>query len=220
MLQRISGSIQRRWRVFGLVGSLALALAILQMPTARADTANDAIAPVEQFSHEVDNLKQTFNSLNRQIEESAATIDRMQSGESSRQEVAQLREIVTQLLAAVADNGTVAQLGDKALKHAQDKLAALQHDDRFTADQRKHLIEEWTKLQKEIGDARGELETARGQFAGLLRTLQLADDYVAELIEIRQGKEALKVVKDLAKQLHDASSMLSNFINAINAPGT
>jgi hypothetical protein len=37
-------------------------------------------------------------------------------------------------------------------------------------------------------------------------------------MEIRQGTEALRVVRDLAKQIHDASDMLNNFINTITPP--
>ena len=60
--------------------------------------------------------------------------------------------------------------------------------------------------------------SVRSRFAKVLRMLQTNDDYVGELMEIRQGEEALRVVRDLAKQIHEASDMLNNFINTITPP--
>jgi len=37
-------------------------------------------------------------------------------------------------------------------------------------------------------------------------------------MELRQGQEALRVVRDLAKQIHDASDLLNNFINTVTPP--
>ena len=71
---------------------------------------------------------------------------------------------------------------------------------------------------RETEAATAELDSARTRFAKVLRTLQTNDDYIAELMEIRQGEEALKVVRDLAKQIHEASDMLNNFIKTITPP--
>ncbi len=81
-------------------------------------------------------------------------------------------------------------------------------------------MREWDKLARETEAATGELDAARGRFAKLLRALQTNDDYVGELMEIRQGTEALRVIRDLAKEIHAASDMLNNFINAIAPPKT
>jgi DNA repair exonuclease SbcCD ATPase subunit len=184
---------------------------------AQTEKATDAIAPVEQFSRELDNLKKTFGDLNRQIEESAKSIERLQSGDTSRKEIERLRELVGKLLGEVADNGTVAQLGARALAHARGKLKSLQQETRFTPQQLQFLIQAWTRLEAEIAQAAGELEDARTRFGGLLRSLQTTDDYVGELIEIRQGNEALKVIKGLAREINDASKLLNNFIRSVKS---
>ena len=75
-----------------------------------------------------------------------------------------------------------------------------------------------TEAARETEAATAELDNARSRFAKVLRMLQTNDDYVGELMEIRQGEEALKVVRDLAKQIHEASDMLNNFINTITPP--
>jgi DNA repair exonuclease SbcCD ATPase subunit len=180
----------------------------------------DAIAPVEEFSRQLDELKKSFVELNKRIEQSAKAIDRATDPQASRKEIEELRELVGSLLGAVADNGDVAQLGAKALEHARAKQKSLAAETRFTAEQRAFLLRQWDRIARETEAATAELDSARGRFAKVLRTLQTNDDYVAELMEIRQGDEALKVVRDLAKQIHEASDMLNNFINTITPPGT
>lgn len=207
----------RRARLARFAAIVLIAVLPFGAASAQSTGSPDAVAPVKEFSRELDNLKRTFGDLSRQIEESAKSIDRVQSGEASRKEIEQLRDVVGKLLGEVADNGTVSQLGAKALAHAQGKLKTLQRETRFTPQQLQFLIQEWKKLATEIEQATAELETARTRFAGLLRTLQTTDDYVGELLEIRQGNEALKVIKGLAKEINDASNLLNNFIKSIKA---
>jgi hypothetical protein len=68
----------------------------------------------EEFSKQLGELKKTFSDLSKKFEDSAQTIDRLNSAEAARQEIEELRDAVGQLLAAVADNGTVWSLGTKA----------------------------------------------------------------------------------------------------------
>ena len=183
-----------------------------------AASNSDAVAPVEEFSRQIEALKKSFTDLNKRIEQSAKSIDGATDPQTSRAQIAELRSIVSSLLGAVADNGEVARLGAKALEHARAKQKALREDTRFTAEQRDFLLRQWDKLARDTEAATAELDGARTRFASVLRMLQTNDDYVGELMEIRQGQEALRVVRDLAKQIHDASDMLNNFINAITAP--
>jgi DNA repair exonuclease SbcCD ATPase subunit len=202
--------------------SILLLLLVFAIPPqhcfAQAPTAADAATPVEEFSRQLDELKKSFVELNKRIEESAKTIDQETDPQASRREIADLRDLVSSLLGAVADNGAVAQLGAKALEHARAKQRSLASDTRFTAEQRAFLLSQWDRIARETEAATAELDTARSRFAKVLRTLQTNDDYVGELMEIRQGEEALKVVRDLAKQIHEASDMLNNFINTITPP--
>ncbi len=181
-------------------------------------TAQDAVTPAEEFSAKIEQLKKTFTDLNKRISERAKSIDQEPGPLAARREIEELRAIVGVLLGAVADNGEVARLGQKALGHARDKLKALRGDTRFTREQRDFLVGEWDRLAKETERATEELDAARTRFAGLLRTLQTNDDYVGELLEIRQGEQALKIVRDLAKEIREATDLLNNFINAIAPP--
>lgn len=199
---------------------LFLLLVAISPPPALAQSVDkpDAVTPVEEFSRQLDELKKTFADLNKRIEESAKVIDGETDPAASRQELAELRALVSSLLGAVADNGAVAQLGAKALEHARAKQRTLATETRFTPEQRAFLLSQWERLARETEAATKELDEARVRFAQDLRTLQTSDDYVGELMEIRQGQEALKVVRELAKQIHDASDLLNNFVNTITRP--
>jgi DNA repair exonuclease SbcCD ATPase subunit len=213
----------RAWALRWWPAALALLLVIAIPPRpglAQGSQKPDAIAPVEEFSRQLDALKKSFVELNKRIEESAKAIDHATDPQASRKEIEELRSLVGSLLGAVADNGEVAQLGAKALEHARSKQKSLAAETRFTPEQRAFLLRQWDRIARETEAATTELDNARGRFAKVLRTLQTNDDYVAELMEIRQGEEALKVVRDLAKQIHEASDMLNNFINTITPPGT
>jgi chromosome segregation ATPase len=192
--------------------------ALAQSPSKPDAATPDAVTPVEEFSRQLDELKKTFLDLSKRIEASAKAIDRETDPAASRKEIADLREIVSALLGAVADNGDVARLGAKALEHARAKQKSLADETRYSAEQRAFLLRQWERLAHETEAATAELDNARTRFAKVLRTLQTNDDYVGELMEIRQGEEALKVVRDLAKQIHEASDMLNNFINTITPP--
>jgi hypothetical protein len=206
-----------RWWPAALL--VLVVLAVAPSPAlAQASQKSDALTPVEEFSRQLDELKKSFVDLNKRIEESAKSIDRATDPQASRKEIAELRDLVGSLLGAVADNGEVAQLGAKALEHARAKQKGLAAETRYSAEQRAFLIKQWDRVARDTEAATSELDNARGRFAKVLRTLQTNDDYVGELMEIRQGEEALKVVRDLAKQIHEASDMLNNFINTITPP--
>jgi DNA repair exonuclease SbcCD ATPase subunit len=216
----------KRLPLFALVAVLALTPrpGLAQSPSSSgppdSNTSGpaDAVSPVEDFSRQLDELKKTFTDLNQRIDESAKLIDGETDPGAARKEIAELRALVSSLLGAVADNGAVAQLGAKALEHARAKQKALAADTRYTAEQRAFLLSQWERLARETEAATRELDDARARFAQELRMLQTNDDYVGELMELRQGQEALRVVRDLAKQIHDASDILNNFINTVTPP--
>ena len=60
---------------------------------------------------------------------------------------------------------------------------------------------------------------ARAQFVGLLQTLQQNEDFIGELLEIRQAQRALEVIRGLTQNIRDASSQLNKLIGSIKPPG-
>lgn len=188
-------------------------------PALAAADAPDAISPVEEFSRELERLKKNFADLGRKIDQSAKAIDSYTDAEKTRQEIENLRAAVSAMLDAVADNGSLSKLGDLALARARTKLKDLEQDNRFKPEEKQYLIDQWRKLRDDTEAATRELDTARGHFAELLRTLQANEDFIDELVEIRQAQKVIDVIHDLTREIRGASDALQKLIGGIKPPG-
>jgi chromosome segregation ATPase len=202
---------------FTAVVLIAAALALPANP-ARAERAGTA-TPVDEFSKQLEEFQKSVPDLNRKIQDSATTIDATTDIAKARVEIDELRDEVSTLLGAVADNGPVSQLGAKALSHIQDKLRELPQDSRYKPEERQFLIDQWRQLQTQTEAATKELDDARAKFAGLLQILQQNEDFIGELIEIRQAERALEVIRNLSHDIRDASNQLNKLIGGIRPPG-
>jgi DNA repair exonuclease SbcCD ATPase subunit len=200
-----------------LVLFVGLMLCGLAAPPSLA--AEDAISPVEDFSRELDKLKQSFSDLGKKIDDSTKAIDGYSDVDQARKEIDDLRGAVAALLDTVADNGRLAALGDKALSRARDKLKSLEQDTRFKPEERNFLIEQWKHLRDDTEHATQELGMARARFADLLRTLQANEDFIDELVQIRQAQKVIDVVRELTRDIRGASDQLQKLIGAIKPPG-
>src|SRR5262249_17515429 len=146
--------------------------------------------------------------------------DQMKSPEEGRKSIEELRGHVGKLLGAVADNGEVSRLGAAALARADDKLKGLMADSRFKPEERQFLVDKWKELRASTEGAIRELDGARKDFAELLRTLQTNEDYIDELMQIREHEKALAVIHQLTDGIRDASVKLRKLLGAIQPPGT
>jgi DNA repair exonuclease SbcCD ATPase subunit len=204
-------------RFISRLSTIALLIGIYTVPAISAET--DAVTPVEEFSRQIDQLKNTFTELGKKIEDSATSIDGTTDAEKARQEIEALRGIVGELLGPVSDNGAVSQLGVKALNHAREKLRTLEQETRFTREEQQYLVNEWRKLVDETERATDDLGAARSEFVQLLRVLQTREDFIDELMQIRRASEAIKVIRQLANDIRAASDALKTLIRAIKPPG-
>ena len=203
-----------------LVLVAGLLLCLLAAPPRPAMAGpQDAITPVEDFSRELDKLKKSFGELGKKIDESAKAIDGYNDVDKARQEIDDLRSAVAALLDSVADNGGLATLGDKALARARDKLKDLEQDNRFKPEERSFLVDQWKRLRDDTERATQELGIARTRFADLLRTLQANEDFIDELVQIRQAQKVIDVVRELTRDIRGASDQLQKLIGAIKPPG-
>jgi chromosome segregation ATPase len=201
-----------------LLAALPLMVALAAAPSL-AQAPNDAITPVEDFSRQVESLKKTFSDLGKQIEEGARSIDGLTDVDKARKEIESLRGLVGSLLGAVSDNGAVSEIGAKTLAHARDKVKALERDPRFSREEQQFLLDEWRRLVDETERATNELGSVRKEFAQLLRVLQTREDFIDELMQIRRASEAVNVIRQLSKEIRDASNALKQLIGAIRPPG-
>lgn len=183
-------------------------------------SSSDVRTPVEAFAQQVDDLKKTFSELGKRIEDAAATIGHESDVQKARREIEGLRDIVGDLLGHVSDNGTVSQLGARALHHAREKLRTLEQEVRFAREEQQFLVSEWRKLLQETERATEDLALARREFAELLRMLQTREDFIDELMQIRRATEAIRAVRQLADDIRTASNSLKLLIRAIKPPGS
>jgi DNA repair exonuclease SbcCD ATPase subunit len=212
-------------RLFAVIPAALLLMLVTTAPNAPVLAQSERAATPEiqtaddEFSKQLSELKSTFADLSKRIEDSAKSIGKLDNAEAARKEIEELRSYVGTLLGAVADNGTVWNLGVKALKRAEDKLKMLERETRFKPEERQYLIDRWRELRSATEAAIGELEGARKDFAGLLRTLQTNEDYIDELLQIREHAKALEVIHKLTDGIRDASDKLKKLLTTLKTPG-
>jgi DNA repair exonuclease SbcCD ATPase subunit len=219
MLIRSQRGIKTVLLSLALLCIIAAAAAISAYAQPEQPAATGPRTADDEFSKQLSELKGTFAELSKKFEDSAQTIDRLSSAEDARKEIEELREHVSKLLAAVADNGTVWSLGSKALKRAEDKLKSLEAETRFKQEDRQFLIERWRELKAATESAIKELDGARKDFAELLRKLQTNEDFIDELLQIREQQRALEVIHSLSDGIRDASAKLKKLLDGIKTPG-
>lgn len=201
---------------------IALGGAATDRAQAQSDsqTGRSATARDDDFTRQLGELKNAFGDVSKQIETGTQSIDRLKDPKQARQGIEDLRQSVSRLLAMVADNGEVSKLGQMALSRAQDKLKALAQDNRFKPEERDYLIGRWRELKAQTEDAIRELDTARRDFAELLRTLQTSEDYIDELMQLRDHEKALDVIHQLTVGIRDASDKLKRLLGGIKPPSS
>jgi len=182
-------------------------------------TEADGLSPVEEYARQVDQFTKNAPDLGKKIEDSTKSIDGLTDVAKAREEIERIRAVIGDLLGQVTDNGVVAQLGAKARSHARQKLQALERETRFKPEERQLLIDQWRELLRQTEAAADDLETARSEFAGLLRTLQTREDFIDELMQLRRAAEAIKVIRQLTGEIRDASQKLKSLIGGIKPPG-
>jgi chromosome segregation ATPase len=211
-------SARSRFAAAMFVAMLALSANVARAQDASTES-NTAVSPVDQFSQELEQFQKSVPELNKKIQDGAATIDSAADVAKARSDIDALRGEVSTLLGAVADNGPVSQLGAKALDHIHSKLKQLSQDQRFKPQERQYLIQQWQQLETQTEAADQDLDAARTQLVSLLQILQQNEDFIGELLEIRQAQKALEVIRGLTQNIRDASSQLNKLIGSIKPPG-
>jgi DNA repair exonuclease SbcCD ATPase subunit len=211
-------SARSRFAAALLAAMLALAANVACAQDVSTESSS-AVSPVDEFSKQLEQFQKSVPDLNKKIQDGAATIDGTTDVAKARADIDALRDEVSALLGAVADNGPMSQLGAKALDHIHAKLKQLSQEQRFKPEERQYLIQQWQQLESQTEAADKDLDAARAQFVTLLQTLQQNEDFIGELLEIRQAEKALEVIRGLTQNIRDASSQLNKLIGSIKPPG-
>ncbi len=206
----------------GLFGATIVSLALFALSQTPASAQADgkvAATADSEFSRQLGELKKSFADVSRTIDESAKSIDTVQNPEQGRKSIEELRDQVSTLLNAVADNGEISVLGAKALSVADEKLKSLDRETRFKPDEKQYLVNRWRELRTATAAAIKDLDSARKDFSELLRSLQTSEDYINELMQIREHEKALQVIHQLSDGIRDASVKLKKLLGTIQPPG-
>lgn len=200
--------------------AIAAAVSVLAVSARAGPSAEaDAFVPVEEYARKVEEFTKNAPGLNKKIEEGTKAIESLTDAPKARSEIEQLRDVVADLLGRVSDNGELARLGAKALDQSRNKLKALEQDTRFKPEERQFLVDQWRELIRQTERAADDLDKARLEFAELMRTLQTREDFIDELLQIREHQRALEVIHGLTDGIRDASDKLKKLLGTIKTPG-
>src|ERR1043166_9378260 len=217
-LRKMTPSLTVLWSALGL---LVLLFAPMGQALAQAKNSAEAAAQADEFNKQKGELLTRLKELKGKIDNAGSAINKKEkTPEEARQTIEEMRAVVSPLLAAVADNGDISQLGAKALKNAKDRKAALERDQRFSAEDRQKLVDAWERRVKATADAMAELEKARIKFLGLLLTLQSKEDLIGEWAAIKAQDEVIATIKQLTDALNDTSTDVQNFIAWLESPSS
>jgi chromosome segregation ATPase len=207
---------------FGAPTFAALVLAVsIILPGAGAATESASSTletPLSSFKSQVKSVKDSLEALNAKIESSAKSIEALKKPEAARKEVEALEELVSQSLSYVADNGQISTLAAEALGYCRGKLEQTQSNTKFSDDDRRALKEVWSRHVSEMEKAVRELQTARQELAGQLRSIQNRADFAQELLEAENASEMIKVIQMLAGDMRGVSQVVKKYLQALSSP--
>ncbi|MDA9520107.1 hypothetical protein XI06_06945 [Bradyrhizobium sp. CCBAU 11434] len=163
-------------------------------------------------------VRKSLEGVNERIEEKAKTIESLSRPDAAKQQVEELQALISQTLGLVADNGEIAKLGARALGYARSKQEQMRSDTKFTPPERQALQKRWDQNVAEMVKATDDLAKASEEFALLLKTVQTRGDYAAEVLEVENADEMVRVVRNLAGDVRGASEGLKLFIQSLTPP--
>jgi uncharacterized protein YoxC len=218
-------AFSRKFAAVPLLGlALGMALVLAAAPAgaqSEPKSSAEVSAQVDELAKQRADLVNRLKGLKDRIDGASSLINKKaDAADVARSTIEELRAIVSPLLAAVADNGDIAQLAAKALNNAIARKTALEHDMRFTPDERQRLVAAWDIRIKATADANAELEKARAKFLQLMYVLQTKEDLIGEWAAIAAQDEVISAVRDLTVALNQTSADVKNFIALLEGVGT
>lgn len=199
------------------VAAIGPACAAENGPSAQA-SAIASSTPLNDFRSQLGEVRKSLEGVNARIEEKAKTIESLSKPDAAKQQVEELQALISQTLGLVADNGEIAKLGARALAYARSKQEQMRNDTKFTPSERQALQKRWDQNVAEMVKATDELAKASSEFTQLLKTVQTRGDYAAEVLEVENADEMIRVVRNLAGDVRGASEGLKLFIRSLTPP--
>ena len=170
-------------------------------------------AAIDDFAREYKVLRDGLADLPKKIEDANRLVETNADPATAQKQLDALRAIVAQVLGLVADNGTVAKLGQTAVNAARRKLNEHRQGTQFTQEQKDYLVREWQRVTRETEAAVADLDAARKEVAELLRLIQTNEDFLKELQALHQAHQTIEVVRNLTASLRDISHRLRDLVH-------
>jgi len=215
----------RQLRLSLRICAALLGTAMLAVPGRAAEnglssppSATAPSTPLNDFRSQLGEVRKSLEGVNARIEEKAKTIESLSRPDAAKQQVEELQALISQTLGLVADNGEIAKLGARALGYARAKQEQMRNDTKFTPSERQALQKRWDQNVAEMVKATDELAKASNEFTQLLKTVQTRGDYAAEVLEVENADEMVRVVRNLASDVRGASEGLKLFIRSLTPP--
>lgn len=174
--------------------------------------------PLTDFRTQIGDVKKSLEGVNAKIEDRAKAIETLSKPDAAKQQVDELQALISQTLGLVADNGEIAKLGAKALEYSRAKQEQMRKDTKFSPTERAALQRRWDRNVADMAKATDELSKASNEFTQLLKTVQTRGDYAAEILEVENAAEMVKVIQNLAGDVRGASETLKTFIRSLTPP--
>ena len=205
--------------IAGLFAAVAPSVASAAETPATGPAAAAAPAtPLTDFRTQLGEVKKNLAGVNAKIEDRARSIETLSKPDGARQQIEELQALVSQTLGMVADNGEIAKLGARALDYSRSKQEQMRKDTKFTPTERAALQKRWDTNVTEVAKATDELTKASAEFGRLLKTIQTRGDYAAEVLEVENAAEMVKVIQNLAGDVRGATEVLKTFIRSLAPP--
>jgi chromosome segregation ATPase len=203
-----------------LIPVALLAASVPALAQADPKSSAEVSGQVQELGKQRAELVARLKSLKGKIDSAGSIVNKKaNAADVARETIEELRSVVSPLLAAVADNGEISQLGVAALKNATERRTALERDLRFTPEERQRLVSAWDARIKATAEANAELEKARTKFLALMYTLQTKEDLIGEWAAVAAQDEVINAVRELTAALNETSADVKNFIAFLEGAG-
>ena len=204
---------------------------VLSASLARADDAgggagkaidNGPASPVDEFSKQLEDFQKSVPDLNKSIQDSAGAIDAVTDVDKARAEIDNLR--AAGFARFWARFPITARCRNSASRRSITSMRSSRRwrrSNRFKPEERQFLIDQWQQL---ASADRNRHQGARRRAGAIRRPLADAaasnEDFIGELVEIRQAEKAIEVIRSpLPRTSATLPTQLNKLIGGIKPPG-
>jgi hypothetical protein len=199
-----------------LLSASGMALSQSPPPPPAAGPAQPVISDdsIDDFA----DLNRNLTSLQEKLQKAKSLVTVSKDSTVPESQRNAFRVTVAALLTAFADGGEVAQLGQQALDFVHQRTAAAQQENNLPAAQKDAIVTRWRRIAAQTEGAVATLEATRKDLSEKLRLLESKQDFVDQMVALRQARRVLDAVGDLADQRQAVSERVKDLLAGKSTP--